>query len=411
MKVSRKLSPAVVEGAKPEGDPYRVWDTQVPQLFLRVQPSGVKSFNVQWSRTSSRSLGKWPGVTVEAARKKARDGLVETDKHGAPLAVIQASKPVADKPLTLREFVEGDYQEWVKHELKRGTEAVNRILSVFAKLAATPLPDIDQKAVESIITARRRKGVTTATTNRDLAGIKAALAKAVEWKLLKVHPLTGVKPSRVTTGNVVRYLTTDEAKALREALAAREATRRASRERHNAWHEARGTAGHPLWPDDGFTDHLAPMVLLAMNTGLRRGELFGLEWKTVNLAANMLTVTAASAKSEKTRHVPLNIEASDVLTRWKKQSDGTGLVFPSEGGARMGSIKKSWAGLTTDAKLIDFRFHDLRHDFASKLVMGGVDLNTVRELLGHSDIKMTLRYAHLAPDHLAAAVAKLGAMQ
>jgi integrase len=70
-------------------------------------------------------------------------------------------------------------------------------------------------------------------------------------------------------------------------------------------------------------------------------------------------------------------------------------------------VKKSWYPVVKAAKLTGFRFHDLRHTFASKLVMLGIDLNTVRELLGHSDIKMTLRYAHLAPEHKAAAVAKL----
>ncbi len=104
----------------------------------------------------------------------------------------------------------------------------------------------------------------------------------------------------------------------------------------------------------------------------------------------------------------MNSEALDVLKRWEKQSSDDGLVFASPSGGRFDNIQSSWEALTADAKLADFRFHDLRHDFASKLVMAGVDLNTVRELLGHGDIKMTLRYAHLAPDKLADAVAKIG---
>ena len=162
-----------------------------------------------------------------------------------------------------------------------------------------------------------------------------------------------------------------------------------------------------MWPDDGFTDYLTPMVLVALNTGMRRGELFGLQWEHVNLAGKLLTITAGNAKSRKARHLPLNTEALDVLTRWQRQGEGGGLVFPSAGGGRMDNINTSWGGIVADAKLADFRFHDLRHTFASKLVMAGVDLNTVRELLGHADIAMTLRSAHLAPDKLAEAVARL----
>ena len=82
-------------------------------------------------------------------------------------------------------------------------------------------------------------------------------------------------------------------------------------------------------------------------------------------------------------------------------------MFPGPTGEPMADLKTAWGKVTKASALDDFTFHDLRHTFASNLVQAGVDLNTVRELLGHSDIRMTLRYSHLAPEHRAAAVAKL----
>lgn len=407
MKLSKKLSPAIVEAAKPEADAYRVWDTVVPQLHLRVQPSGIKSWNVQWSRTSSKSLGKWPGITVESARAKAKALLVETDKHGAPLAVIEADKP---KPVTLGDFIRDHYTAWTKANQKSGQATIDAIESVFGDLYDRELRSLSPFDFERIKSKRLKADIKPATVNRDLSRIRGALSRAVDWGMLDAHPMKTVKQAKGADDSRVRYLTADEEKALRGALAKREKARRASRERHNAWHAARGSTGHPVWPADGYTDHLMPMVLLAINTGMRRGELLGLEWGSVNLPGKLLTVTAGNAKSRKARHLPLNAEALDVLTRWKEQAVGR-LVFPSpKTGARMDNINSSWEELCVDAKLADFRFHDLRHTFASRLVMAGVDLNTVRELLGHSDIRMTLRYAHLAPDKLADAVAKLGAM-
>jgi integrase len=160
--------------------------------------------------------------------------------------------------------------------------------------------------------------------------------------------------------------------------------------------------------DGELLDHLKPMVLLALNTGMRRGELFSLRWADVDLHAKMITVRASSAKSGQTRRIPLSPEAITILTAWHKRQEGHhGLVFPGMSGDRLTNINKSWGALIKAAKIDGFNFHDLRHSFASKLVQVGIDLNTVRTLLGHSEIATTLIYAHLAPDNLRAAVEKL----
>ena len=148
------------------------------------------------------------------------------------------------------------------------------------------------------------------------------------------------------------------------------------------------------------------MVLLSMNTGLRQGELFTLTWACVDLQRRFLTIKGSLSKSGSTRHVPLNAEAYYVLDNWRFQS-GNSLVFPNDTGESFDNVAKAWATVLSEVAIKRFRWHDLRHHFASRLVMAQVDLNTVRELLGHSDIDMTLRYAHLAPEHKAAAVEKL----
>ncbi|GAA6151858.1 tyrosine-type recombinase/integrase [Pseudoteredinibacter isoporae] len=119
--------------------------------------------------------------------------------------------------------------------------------------------------------------------------------------------------------------------------------------------------------------------------------------------------TEETSKSQKTRHIPLSPTAIDVLNKWRKQAPTRGgRVFPADDGGKLDNVRKSWATILKLAEITRFRWHDMRHDFASKLVMKGVPLNTVRELCGHSDLNTTLRYAHLAPDHKADAIALIG---
>jgi integrase len=134
--------------------------------------------------------------------------------------------------------------------------------------------------------------------------------------------------------------------------------------------------------------------------------LFGLTWADVE--GGVVTIHGTSAKSGQTRHIPMNREARQVISAWRPvDAKPGGYVFANGEKGGLTTIKTAWAPLLKRAAIEAFRFHDLRHTFASNLVMAGVDLNTVRELLGHADLKMTLRYAHLAPAVKAAAVEKL----
>jgi integrase len=382
-----------------------IYDTKYPGLVLRCRASGVHTYRVRYGRGKSVTLGRADTLTVDEARGKARDELTAISKGHDP----QAARKQAKAALTFREFIEKHLEPWAIEHHKRGKETIQRLRSVFADLLDHQLSDITSWTVEKWRTERLKhtRRPKPATVNSHVTMLRAALAKAVAWKLLDVHPIgKDVKRLKADNTGRIRYLTPAEEARLRKALDVRDAARRARRGQANEWRRQRGYAE---WPAEN-PDHLTAIVLVALNTGLRKGEIFGLQWRDVDLVAAGLTVRGEGAKSGQTRYVPLNTEAVTTLTAWKTATaaDGTGYVFTGrEPGEPLDDVKKAWLPVVKAAKLTAFRFHDLRHTFASKLVMAGVDLNTVRELLGHADIKMTLRYSHLSPEHKAAAVERL----
>ena len=304
-------------------------------------------------------------------------------------------------------FLEQQYKPWVLEHRRQGIETVRRLETNFSDLNKKPFADINNWILEKWRTKRLKAGISKSTLNRDVGDLKAALTKAVEWGLLDVSPLAKLKPFKLDQTPNVRYLSSLEEEQLRDALTTRDERKKSERISANKWRSERGYTLFPMLTKHGYSDYLTPLVLLAKNTGMRRGELFNLRWENVTLDEKRLTVAGAKTKSSQTRHISLNKEATKVLKSWQKQTSTQGLVFPSEKGTSLTNIKNSWAGLLKNARIKDFRFHDLRHDFASKLVMAGTPLNTVRDLLGHTDIKTTLRYAHLAPEHQASWVEKI----
>lgn len=154
-----------------------------------------------------------------------------------------------------------------------------------------------------------------------------------------------------------------------------------------------------------FPGHL-PELDLALNTGMRLSEQYGLTWDRVNLIRQMLTVPPS--KYGEARGVPLNAAALAAVRALDRRTRGGHWVMVNARGERMRTPRKWFEAAVRAAGLQDFTWHCLRHTFASRLVMMGVDLRTVQELMGHKDIRMTCRYAHLAPGHKLGAVELLG---
>jgi integrase len=376
-------------------------DTKLPGFVLRVRPTGHHTYMVNYARGRWEVLGTTKVLTPPEAREQARQMLADVTKGADP--VVERRKRKAG---TLKGFLAEHYGPWVTANRRTGDQTLTRIAKVFPDLLNKPIHEITAFQLEQWRSARRKLGRKDTTINRDLDSLRAVLTKAVQWRVVTEHPMRDVRRARVDAIGRLRYLSPAEETRLRAALVARDDARRDGRRRFNDW---RAERGYKTLPDLGvYPDHLTPITLLALNTGLRRGELLGLTWGDVDLTGARLTVRGHSAKTGLTRYLPLNTEAVTVLQTWQPAKvEAAAFVFPGPDGGRMHSLKTAWWKVAKDAKLTAFTFHDLRHTFASKLVQAGVDLNTVRELLGHADIKMTLRYAHLAPEHRAAAVAKL----
>lgn len=400
-----KLTQKMVDALKPKVAKYDVNDTELKGLCVRVMPSGSTAFYVRYWTVGKQKwfrLADARVVSVEQARTLAKKALSRV----ADGADVQEERKTARGTMTLRAFLEGDYGAWLETNRKSGHYMKSRLLSAGGPLLDKTLLELTPWLIEKWASAIRRKGKNV-TANRLLAYLKAALARAKSWGLVPENAAGPVKKTKEDTRARIRYLSPEEEARLFGALDAREERMRSERDSANQWRQERSLDILPDLRRVHFADYLLPMVLLALNCGLRRGELFGLTWDDIDFPQAVVTVRGEVAKSASTRHIPLNTTALETLRQWRGQSPGDGLVFPGRTGARMDNIKKSWAGIMTAAHITTFRFHDLRHHFASALVMRGADLNTVRELLGHGDIKMTLRYAHLAPSVKRDAVAKL----
>jgi len=217
--------------------------------------------------------------------------------------------------------------------------------------------------IEDYISDRRKQGVCGATINRELACLKRMYNLAIRWGDARKNPVMSVDFQKESPGRT-RYLSLEEITGLLEAS----------------------------------SEALRPIVFTALYTGMRLRELLSLKWTQVFID-NVIDpyIEIKKTKNDKTRIVPISDDLVGVLRSIRDNHPEQ--VFIGERGRPLLTVKRPFETALRKSGIRDFRFHDLRHTFASYFIMNGGDLLALKEILGHSTLKMVERYAHLASSH------------
>jgi integrase len=317
-----------------------------------------------------RYKAEWTRDDAEAELATALLRLEPENPKGAGITLTQAAdRYLASK--ARRRTIEADRRQLDLLKAEFGGK------TPLTEITASRISAYKAKRLATVRTIGKGEGVverrlTAAAVNRPLALLRHLLRLAhEEWGELNAVPK--IRTEKEPQGRL-RWLTEDEARRL---LAACRKSRNAA---------------------------LADLVEFCLFTGLRQGEALGLTWDRVDRSRGVVRLELT--KSGRRREVPLGLNADAILAR-RWTNGAKGYVF---GACKWNSFRSAWEAALAAAGIESFRFHDLRHTFASWLVQRGRTLKEVQEALGHQTITMTMRYSHLAPDHLRAAVAALDGM-
>jgi integrase len=280
-----------------------------------------------------------------------------------------------------------EYLKWA--ERQRGFRSKRGFVGQLRKeFGALPLRNFNSLMLEQFQTRRLKEGARAkrprsghaledghagnkpATVNRLVATLKHMFSKAEEWDMVEEDVLKRVRKVRLLEENNqrLRYLSLEESQALLKAC----------------------------------SSELRPIVTTALSTGMRKSEILGLTWDQVDLKHGFTLLDRT--KNGSRREIPINRTLRATLQGLPRRLGVPWVFSEARTGKPPRDVGKAFSAALRRSGIDDFRFHDLRHTFASHLVMAGVDLVTVKELLGHKSLAMTLRYAHLAPAHALRAV-------
>jgi integrase len=386
MTTKTKLTKTVIAATKPGAADVIVRDTEVPGMYLKVTPSGVKSLMCRFAIGKGRGAPiRVPRIpvdvdapgSVESARKIAREWRAKGAEGIDPASELRASAAVP----TVADLCE----RWVEEKtgVKRSIGEDKRMIGKLPQsLLRTRVTDVTKDQVRAV---HKKHASTPIQANRFVMLLSGIFGAAVdEWEIMDRNPAAKIK--KFEENKRERYLSLEEIERLDVALVDH-ANERGDREGAEA----------------------ADAFRLLLLTGARSGELLSATWDQFDLEAGVWTKPSSHTKTKKKHVVQLSSPAVALLEGVKARYNiGSRWVFPGRSGGHRLSLKKAWEDLRVRADIADVHIHDLRHSAASLMLSAGVPLDHVGRVLGHTQAQTTLRYAHLTDEAGKAATDALG---
>lgn len=239
-------------------------------------------------------------------------------------------------------------------KVRKSTKTTNK------KIAQRIYDRTKWQVAEGKYNTRKGTPIKKASVNRELAFLKTMFNQAVEWGYIDENVATRIKLLRGEEKRL-RILSRNEIAKLIQYAA----------------------------------DHLKPILITAISTGMRKNEILNLKWKHIDFSNGFILVV--NSKNGDARNVPLSQFLKETLAQMMKEENQEEYVFKRKNGERIRCIKEAFSAACSREGIADFRFHDLRHTAASLLAAGGCDIITLQHILGHKTLAITQRYAHLIP--------------
>lgn len=343
-------------------------DRDFPGLYIEVRATspGQGTYYLRYKKerntTAHQKIGRTSEMTLGEARKRVKLQKAEIALGSDPRGEEKARKAV----ITFTEFFEVHYLPFVasrKRSWKRDEELFRlRIKGVFGNKR---LNEMTRQQIQTFHASVKAEGLSAASADHHLKLIRHSLNLAVEWEMVEKNPAAGIKQFN-EDNKVEHYLDDEELDRLVSVLRANDP---------------------PM---------VCQVAMFLLSTGSRLSEALQADWAHIDRRSGVWRIPATNSKSKRVRSIPLNSSAIEVLDLLGTEGKSDYLFINLQTKERLTAVNKVWGRLRRKAGLPHLRLHDLRHQFASFLVNAGHTIYEVQKILGHSDTKVTERYAHLS---------------